>query len=56
MSSEVVFDPVSAPSASNLSTPSVFPVSAITRAQVRKSGEVVDLSESFMGTVNLPLQ
>lgn len=35
--------PASAPSAS--SVPNVFPVRAITRAQARKTGEVVDLSE-----------
>uniref|UniRef100_A0A8C5DT92 Gypsy retrotransposon integrase-like protein 1 n=1 Tax=Gouania willdenowi TaxID=441366 RepID=A0A8C5DT92_GOUWI len=34
------------------SVPSLFPVCAVTRAQARKLGDVVDLSDSFMTTVD----
>lgn len=55
---EVVSDPISSVSAccspfasSAVSVPNLFPVCAITRAQARKLGENVDLSESFMATL-----
>ncbi|KAK0136914.1 hypothetical protein N1851_026936 [Merluccius polli] len=56
---EVVTYPISVASAccpasdsADVSVPNVFPVCAITRAQARKLGETVDLSESFMATLD----
>jgi len=52
-SPEVVDIPVSAaPAPPASSVPNVFPVCAITRAQARKLGDAVDLSESFMATLD----
>ncbi|XP_035851648.1 uncharacterized protein LOC118493913 [Sander lucioperca] len=55
---EVVNDPISVASvccpasvSSTVSVPNLFPVCAIMRAQARKVGVVVDLSESFMATL-----
>ena len=55
---EVIKDPTSVASAgcptsvpSTVSGPNLFPVCAVTRAQARKLGETVDLSESFMATL-----
>uniref|UniRef100_A0A3P9JAN5 Gypsy retrotransposon integrase-like protein 1 n=1 Tax=Oryzias latipes TaxID=8090 RepID=A0A3P9JAN5_ORYLA len=49
---EVVEKPSVASSAFASSVPNVFPVCAITRAQARKMGETIDLSESFMSTLD----
>ena len=55
---EVVADPIVASvccltsASSELSVPNVFPVCAITRAQARKLGDAVDLSKSFMATLD----
>ena len=55
---EVVADPIVASvccltsASSDLSVPNVFPVCAITQAQARKLGDAVDLSESFMATLD----
>lgn len=40
------------PLSSDLSAPNLFPVCAITRAQARKIGETVDLSETFLATLD----
>lgn len=56
---EVVNDPISPVSAccpssvsSILSVPNVFPLCAITRAQAHKMCETVNLTDSFLGTID----
>lgn len=49
---EVVDVPVVAVPESAVSVPNVFPVCAVTRAQARKLGETVDLSDSFFAIQN----
>ena len=52
-SPEVVNVPVTSELLSNppVSVLHVFPACAVTRAQARKMGDVIDLSESFMSTL-----